>query len=111
MNRVHEQKMRIAEIRMFKWTFGHTMMNKIKNECTKKNTRVAVTKKNMLEIRLRLFRHVQLKTFVRHFERLDTCATTIRYHIAQGHAGSNPVISCIEKISACYCCIEIKSSV
>jgi Reverse transcriptase (RNA-dependent DNA polymerase) len=58
VNYEHEQKMRVAEMRMLRWMCGHTRLDKIRNECIRNKVGVAPIDEKMRETRLRWFGHV-----------------------------------------------------
>ncbi|KAK8918583.1 hypothetical protein KSP39_PZI021505 [Platanthera zijinensis] len=59
MNCVHDQKMGVLEMRVLWWMFGHTRLDKIKNECIRDKTRVAPIAEKIREAWLRWFGHTQ----------------------------------------------------
>ncbi|XP_075101690.1 uncharacterized protein LOC142177124 [Nicotiana tabacum] len=70
---IQGEKMRVAEVRMFRWMCGHTRLDKIRNENIRARVGMAPMEENMREVRLRWFGHVQrrsLDALVRRSERL-----------------------------------------
>ena len=68
VNHVHEQKMRVAEMRMLRWMCGHTRLDKIHNEYIRNKVGVAPIDEKMRETRLRWYALVRR---VEHREQLD----------------------------------------
>nr|XP_009758201.1 PREDICTED: uncharacterized protein LOC104210926 [Nicotiana sylvestris] len=74
----HIQRMKVAELRMLRWMCGHSMIDKIRNEDTRKTVGMAPIYDKMREARLRWFGHVQRRSLdvpVRRCERLVVVGT------------------------------------
>ena len=54
----HEQKIKVAEMRMLRWICGHSRMDKIRNEVIRERVRVAPIEEKMMENRLRWHGHI-----------------------------------------------------
>ncbi|KAF3621027.1 Pyrroline-5-carboxylate reductase [Capsicum annuum] len=54
----HIQKLKVAEIRILRWTCGRTRKDRVRNEIIRENVRVASVEDKMREVRLRWFGHV-----------------------------------------------------
>ena len=54
----HEQKMKVAEMRMLRWICGHSRMDKIRNEVIRERVGVAPIEEKMMENRLRWYGHI-----------------------------------------------------
>ena len=57
--RQHIHKMEVAEMRMLKWIYGHTINDKIHNDHIRDGVEVASIVEKMVKNCLRWFRHVQ----------------------------------------------------
>ncbi|XP_019224086.1 PREDICTED: uncharacterized protein LOC109205792 [Nicotiana attenuata] len=69
----HVQRMKVVEMRMPRWMFGHTRRDKNRNEVIRDKVGVASVEDKMRELRLRLLGHVQRRSTdapVRRCERL-----------------------------------------
>ncbi|XP_070022910.1 uncharacterized protein [Nicotiana sylvestris] len=69
----HVKKMKMAEMRMFRWMCGHTRLDRIRNEIIRDKVGEAPVEDKMREARLRWFRHVKRRgvdALVRRCERL-----------------------------------------
>ena len=53
------QRMRVAEMRMIRWSCGHTRLDKIRNEVIRAKIGVASIEDKMREVRLRWFGHLR----------------------------------------------------
>jgi hypothetical protein len=58
----HIQKMSVAEMRMLCWICGHTRKDRIKNDDIRDKFGVTPIQKNLVQNRLRLFGHIQLRS-------------------------------------------------
>jgi len=58
----HVQRMRVAEMRMIHWIYGHTRLNKIRNEVIRGKIGVASVEDKMRETRLRWFEHIRRRS-------------------------------------------------
>ncbi|XP_070004146.1 uncharacterized protein [Nicotiana sylvestris] len=69
----HIQHMKVAEMRMLRWMYGHTRLDRIRNEVIRDKVGVASVEAKMHEARLRWFGHVKRRITdapVRRCERL-----------------------------------------
>nr|XP_016499902.1 PREDICTED: uncharacterized protein LOC107818412 [Nicotiana tabacum] len=69
----HVQRMKVAEMRMLRLMYGHTMIDKIRNEVIQDKVEVALVEDQMRELRLRWFGHMHRRSTdapVRRCERL-----------------------------------------
>jgi len=69
--------LRVAEIRMIRWMYGYTRMDRIRNEVIRDLVKVAPIEDKMRETRLRWFGHVKRRSVdapVRSCERINTPA-------------------------------------
>ena len=63
VKKIFEHKMKVKEMRMIRWMCGDTLMDRIRNQEFRYKLGVASISRKMHENRLRLFGHVQRKTF------------------------------------------------
>ncbi len=61
MKEPYLSKMRVAEMRMLRWTSGHTRLNKIRNESIREKVEVVPIEDKLREKRLRWFGHAKRK--------------------------------------------------
>ncbi|XP_019265512.1 PREDICTED: uncharacterized protein LOC109243073 [Nicotiana attenuata] len=69
----HTHKLKTAEMRMLRWMYGHTRLDKIRNEVIREKLGVALVDDKIREARLRWFGHVKrrsIEALVRRCERL-----------------------------------------
>ncbi|XP_060200776.1 uncharacterized protein LOC132629048 [Lycium barbarum] len=59
VKKAHDQKMKVAKMRMLRWMCGHTMRDRIRNEVIRDRVGMAHVVDKMREGRLRCFGHVQ----------------------------------------------------
>jgi len=59
IKRLHIQRMKVAEMRMIRWIYGHTRLDKIRNEVIRSKIGVASIEDKIREARLRWFRHIR----------------------------------------------------
>ena len=62
VKKIFEHKMEVAEMCMLRWMYGHTLLDRIRNQEFRDKLRVAPISGKMRENRLRWFGHVQRKT-------------------------------------------------
>ena len=55
----HVQQLSIAEIRMLRWIYGHTRMDRVRNDDIRDRLEVAPIEEKFVQHRLRWFDHVQ----------------------------------------------------
>ncbi|XP_070019562.1 uncharacterized protein [Nicotiana sylvestris] len=58
----HIQKMNVAEMRVLRWMYGHTRLDKIRNEDIREKVSVAPMKDKMRAAMLRWFGHVRRRS-------------------------------------------------
>ena len=63
VKKIFEHKMKVTEMCMLRWMFGHTLINRIRNQEIRDKQGVAPISGKMRETKLRWFGHVQRKTF------------------------------------------------
>ena len=61
--RQHVQKISIAEMRMLRWSCGHTRRDRIRNEDIREKLGVAPIEEKLVQYRLRWFGHIQRRPY------------------------------------------------
>ena len=61
--RQHVQKISIAEMRMLRWSCGHTRRDRIRNEDIREKLGVAPIEEKLVQYRLRWFGHIQHRPY------------------------------------------------
>ena len=55
----HVQQLSVAEIRMLRWIYGHTRMDRVRNDDIRDRLGIALIEEKLVQYRLRWFGHVQ----------------------------------------------------
>nr|KYP34423.1 Retrovirus-related Pol polyprotein LINE-1 [Cajanus cajan] len=73
----HENKLHVAEMRMLRWMCGHTIKDRIRNECIRESVGVALIVEKLVESRLRWFGHVWRRPADAPVRRVDEMEATV----------------------------------